>query len=51
MNIDGFSDDINGYQRPQGVSWDIGAYEHVTGTPPISTITPPTNLHLINIGF
>jgi len=39
--IDGFSDDKDGIARPQGVAWDIGAYEY--SLPP----SPPQNLHIV----
>jgi hypothetical protein len=41
-----FNTDINGFTRPEGIAWDIGAYEFngsISENP-----NPPTNLRIIN---
>jgi len=40
LSFTGFSTDKDGISRPQGVAWDIGAYEYVEVAPPPDT-TPP----------
>ncbi len=40
VTLTGFSTDKDGNTRPQGLSWDIGAYEYVGAVPPPDT-TPP----------
>lgn len=39
-----FNADILGVSRPQGASWDVGAYEFVDGG---SRPAPPTGLHIV----
>jgi PKD repeat protein len=38
-SISEVTDDFDGNLRPQGASWDIGAYEYVLGSPPAATIS------------
>jgi len=35
--------DYAGHVRPQGAGWDIGAYEFISGSLPVVTITGPTS--------
>lgn len=48
ITISGFNTDHAGVSRPQGVRWDIGAYEFSGGaptdnTPPVVALTSPNN--------
>ena len=47
--LTGFSTDKDGITRPQGLSWDIGAYEYVSAAPPPDTTPPaaPSGLSII----
>lgn len=45
-----YNEDIDGVQRPQGVAWDLGAYEYIDGTTgigPGNRNTQPDNFELL----
>jgi hypothetical protein len=44
-----FSIDRDGVNRPQGLTWDIGAYECVSGGGVIAKPSPPLNLRVVGL--
>lgn len=38
--------DVNGNYRSQGNGYDIGAYEYGSGSTPVTSLNPPTNLRI-----